>query len=100
MPAALQLEPLRLYTIKQLADLTGLSERTIYIGSRDETGNRMKTPTVTRLGTPERSQIRFRGDHIKAWLDESAGIKAGEEVAIESGKRGRGRPRKSGGGAA
>jgi predicted DNA-binding transcriptional regulator AlpA len=90
-----QLEPLRLYTIKQLADLTGLSERTLYIGSRDETGNRMKTPTVTRLGT----HIRFRGDHIRAWLDEAAGIEATEPVAIEPTKRGRGRPRKTARGA-
>lgn len=86
-----QIEPLRLYTIKQLADLTGLSERTLYVGSRDETGNRMKTPTVTRLG----AHIRFRGDHIRAWLDNAAGIEVADPGAIAPTKRGRGRPRNS-----
>lgn len=93
-PITERIEPMRLYKVKELAQLTGFAERSIYSGAEDLTGKRLRLPRVTQVGTPERSQIRFRGDHIKAWLDESAGIKAAEPVAIEPEKRGRGRPRK------
>lgn len=94
-PITERIEPMRLYKVKELAQLTGCAERTLYTGAEDTTGKRLSVPRVTRLGTLERPLIRFRGDHIKAWLDESAGIKAAEPVAIEPEKRGRGRPRKN-----
>lgn len=94
-PITERIEPMRLYKVKELAQLTGYAERTIYSGAEDSTGKRLRLPLVTQLGTPERSQIRFRGDHIKSWLDESAGIKVAESVANAPATRGRGRPRKS-----
>lgn len=90
------IEPMRLYDAQFVADIAGVSRRVVYDAVKYKRSIRM--PVVTRLShTDAGGIIRFRGQHILDWLDQSAGIESVASVVATSDarpvKRSRGRPR-------
>ena len=91
------MDDLKCINIRELALLTGLGYQSIRQAVSDKTTSRkLKLPTITRLG----GSVRFRMDHVRAWLNERAGIdSASGEVTkslfeMPSVRRKAGRPRK------
>jgi predicted DNA-binding transcriptional regulator AlpA len=94
-PAPQYIEPARLYDVRFVADLVGVTPRTVYqsmVGSK-----KMPLPTPIKLGR----SVRFSGQHIIEFLAAhgvviSPAVSAAASVAAPT-KRGPGRPRKVGG---
>lgn len=61
-----EFNPHQLFTCEELAELTRISRSAIRKACCSDPGRvKISLPTITRIGT----RVRFRADHVRAWLD-------------------------------
>lgn len=96
-----EFNPNQLFTCEELSDLTRISRSAIRKACCSDPGRvKISLPTITRIGT----RVRFRADHVRAWLDSLSDIPSTpieneffgkqSEVLLKPARR-PGRPRKT-----